>query len=85
MVGIVDQNNKEVRELKGLLFPWGLGSFIKGVDLNRKGLTKWENGGQGLYTGTIGKYAKGESYCILVRRGKSGMFVLEALLSFTYS
>lgn len=45
----------------------------------------WENGGQGLYTGTIGKYAKGESYFILVRRGKSGFFVLEAVLSFTYS
>lgn len=85
MVGIVDQNDKEVRELKGLLFPWGLGSFKKGVDSNRKGLTDWENGGQGLYTGTIGKHAKGGSYCILVRRGKSGMLVFKALLSSTYS
>lgn len=70
MVGIINQNDKEVRELKGLLFPWGLGSFRKGVDSNRKGLTDWENGGQGLYSETIGKYAKGESYCILVRRGR---------------
>ena len=76
----MDQNYK-VRELKVLSFPWGLGSLREGVDPNRKGLTAWENGGQGLYIGIIEKYTKRERYFLLMRSGKSGAFVLEGWLS----
>lgn len=74
MLGIVDENDKKVRELKDL-FPLGLGSFRERVDSNREGLTDWENGGQGLHTRTIGKYTKGWSYFILGRKGESGIFL----------
>ena len=69
------------KRIKRVIIPMGLGSLREGVDPNRKDLTAWDNGGQGLYIGKIEKSTKGERDFQLMSRDKSGAFVPEAWLS----